>query len=559
MLYYPAKGGTFMKLKSSLAEGILLDRLQKVRANFYDKIDETVHAATYDPIERDEAYAEPEFTGKFMDICARYYERDGDARALAKGMAVVESIQKNIRADGYLGMLAAGNELRKFSVWNHAFTLYGLTRMYDVTGDPAIKALVIRAADWVYNAYAGENPPDILEASNKGSQNITCFFAMLRAYEVTGERQYLDFVGRMIAYCESTDMNLLSFESILALRSRKGIEMLVVYLGVLKYGILTGEERAINAAKCYFDEVAATQIRNTGNGTIREDWTENGNAARLMPTEDKPNETCVAVGIIELAVSLFYTFQEPKYLDVIERTLFNHICGSLEKGGSDLAYYQGNYGKKIYRTDGGAYQCCRYRGFTLFSYLETMLYHFAGDTLTPILYAASEFACDGVTCKQTTAFPAEGEITFAISTNRPLRLRMRLPVWCESHSLTVDGEACALAPTGQYLTVSLAAGAHTVTLSLAETLTVRRHEIDGKPYLSAEYGPLLLAQDTHYGGELWQPLAADAAFERVDPHGEAIVKFTSTDTTLVDFASAGGNDPEKDTYTVFIPEKGCRI
>jgi hypothetical protein len=25
--------------------------------------------------------------------------------------------------------------------------------------------------------------------------------------------------------------------------------------------------------------------------------------------------------------------------------------------------------------------------------------------------------------------------------------------------------------------------------------------------------------------------------------------------TLVDFASAGGNDPENDLYTVFIPEK----
>ncbi|MBQ8858613.1 MAG: glycoside hydrolase family 127 protein [Clostridia bacterium] len=544
-----------MEQASFLTGGVLYDRLQKVRANFYDKIDENIHAATYDRVERDEAYAEPEFTGKFMDICARYFERDGDGRALAKGMTVVESIQKNIREDGYLGMLGAGNELRKFSVWNHAFTLYGLTRMYDVTGDPAIKDLVIRAADWVYNAYAGENPPDILEASNKGSQNITCFFAMLRAYEVTGERKYLDFVGKTIAYCESTDMNLLSFESILSLRSRKGIEMLVVYLGVLKYGLLAGEGRAVDAAKRYFDEVAATQIRNTGNGTIREDWTENGNAPRLMPTEEKPNETCVAVGIIELAISLFYTFPEPKYLDVIEKTLFNHICGSLEKGGSDLAYYQGNYGKKIYRTDGGAYQCCRYRGFTLFSYLETMLYRFEGDTLTPILYAASEFACDGVTCKQITDFPASGDITFEINANRPITLRMRVPVWCETYALAVDGEEITLLPEGQYLSVSLAAGAHTVSLTLTEALTVHRHEIDGKPYLSATYGPLLLAQDTHYGGDLWQPLSADAPFARTAPNGEAIVKLTAGDRTLVDFASAGGNAPEKDTYTVFIPQK----
>ena len=544
-----------MKQNSSLVGGVLYDRFLKVRANFYDKIDEAVHAATYDRVARDEAYAEPEFTGKFMDICAYYYGREGDERALRKGMAVVESIKQGIREDGYLGMLGAGNELRKFSVWNHAFTLYGLTRMYDVTGDPAIRALIVRAADWVYNSYAGENPPDILEASNKGSQNITCFFAMLRAYEVTGDRKYIDFVGKMLDYCEGTDMNLLSFESILSLRSRKGIEMIVVYLGILKYGLLTGNERAVNAARRYFDEIARTQIRNTGNGTVREDWTENGNAARLMPTEEKPNETCVAVGIVELAISLFYTFPEASYLDVIEKTLFNHMCGSLERSGSDLAYYQGNYGKKIYRTDGGAYQCCRYRGFTLFSYLNDMLYYFEGDTLIPILYASSSFAAEGVTCRQETDFPASGEITLHITNERPLTLRLRVPVWCENHKITLNGAVCCAPIEAQYLTLSLSAGTHTVHLSLEERTRVRRHEIDGKPYLSFTHGPLLMAQDTHFGGDLWQALSADTPFVKVAPSGEAIVKLTAGDRTLVDFASAGGNDPDRDAYTVFIPEK----
>ena len=128
------------KAFSSLTRGVLYDRFAKVRANFYDKIDEKVHAATYEG-EHELKYAEPEFTGKFMDICARYYEREGDERALNKGMAVVNSIEKNIRADGYLGMLGEGNELKMFSVWNQSFTLYGLTRMYDATDDEKIKTL----------------------------------------------------------------------------------------------------------------------------------------------------------------------------------------------------------------------------------------------------------------------------------------------------------------------------------------------------------------------------------------------------------------------------------
>ena len=201
----PERNYIMNKAISWLTEGVLFDRFSKVRENFYEKIDENIHAATYVG-EQVLKYAEPEFTGKFMDICARYYEREGDERALRKGMAVVDSIEKNIRADGYLGMLGEGNELQMFSVWNQSFTLYGLTRMYDATGDGKILALVRRAADWIVNCFSGEGHPDILNATNKGSQHISCLYPILRAYEVTGDRKYLDFVGDVIDYCETTDI-----------------------------------------------------------------------------------------------------------------------------------------------------------------------------------------------------------------------------------------------------------------------------------------------------------------------------------------------------------------
>ena len=536
------------KFFSHLTDGILYDRFSKVRDNFYTKIDENIHAATYEG-EHDLKYAEPEFTGKFMDICARYYEREGDERALKKGMAVVNSIKKNIRDDGYLGMLGEGNELKMFSVWNQSFTLYGLTRMYDATGDSEIKALVAKAADWIFNTFTGEGHPDILDATNKGSQHISCLFPMLRSYEVTGDKKYLDFVGDVINYCETTNMNLLSFDSILTLRSQKGIEMIVVYLAVLKYGLLTNNEKAVKAVERYFEEVRTTQIRNTGNGTIYESWTENGNAPRLMPTEEKPNETCVAVGIVELASALFHVFPEAKYLDVIEKTLFNHMCGSLEKSGSDLAYYQGNYGRKIYRTAGGAYQCCRYRGFTLFSYLNDMLYYLGNDTLIPMVYTSSELDKDGVFCKQSTDYPKSGNIDFEIKCVRPITLKLRVPDWCESYKLSEKAELC-----DGYLTLNLPAGESKITLALEEKAVINSHEIDGKPYLSVGYGPMLMAHDTHFGGEQWQALDTNTKFVRADAKDEAIIRLDSDEMTLVDFASAGGNDPEKDTYTVFIPK-----
>jgi DUF1680 family protein len=226
------------------------------------------------------------------------------------------------------------------------------------------------------------------------------------------------------------------------------------------------------------------------------------------------------------------------------------MCGSLEKSGSDLAYYQGNYGRKIYRTAGGAYQCCRYRGFTLFSYLNDLLYRFDGETLIPMIYTSSEFSAGGVGCTQSTSYPKSGEITFKIKSDRALTLKLRIPAWCKEYSLDTDAELC-----GGYLCVRLEAGESEVHLTLVRRAEITPCEIDGKSYVEVNYGPLLMAHDTHFGGELWQSLSAGAVFEERDGEDEAMVKLVTDGMTLVDFASAGGNDPENDTYTVFIPKK----
>ena len=61
--------------------------------------------------------------------------------------------------------------------------------------------------------------------------------------------------------------------------------------------------------------------------------------------------------------------------------------------------------------------------------------------------------------------------------------------------------------------------------------------------------------NTHFGGELWQPLDASEQFVRTDPKGDGMIKLCGREMTLIDFASAGSNDPQNDQYTVFIPKK----
>jgi hypothetical protein len=64
-----------------------------------------------------------------------------------------------------------------------------------------------------------------------------------------------------------------------------------------------------------------------------------------------------------------------------------------------------------------------------------------------------------------------------------------------------------------------------------------------------------MAHDTHFGGELWQTISPEAMPSLCEANGIELLRMEADGMTLVDFASAGGNDPDNDLYTVFIPEK----
>lgn len=537
-----------MRGRARLQGGFLKEAYDKVRENFYRRIDPAVHATVYSGI-HDVTYAEPEFTGKYLDLCARAFEEDGNPEILSRARRVAENIVENQREDGHITSYERGKETEWFSFWNQSFTVYGLLRMYEVTGDEFYLTPARRATDFMIDFFTRDGAPSLLDAINQGSQHISAFYSVAKLAALTGEKKYLDFLTWALDTLEGTDMNLLSFRDILALRSKKGIEMLVVYLGVLLYGELTGDTRATDAARRYWREVTDTQIRNTGNGTVVEFWTEGGNRDRFMPTEEKPNETCVAVGYTELSLALFFKDGGAEYLDAIEKTLYNHMAGSISPDGRDFAYYQGNFGKKIFRKAEGLYQCCRYRGYTLFSYLPTFLVRDTGDTVTPILYTPFSYEAEDFSLTLQTEYPKNGEVRLSLK-GAPRTLLLRVPGTAAGARLRVCGKESSLPVEEGYFRIPFAGGESTVELSLDLPVVPHPTEIDGKEYVYFTKGPLLLAEDTHFGGDLSLPLPDAAPVALVPEKTLALVKVG--DRTLIDFASAG-TFGEDDTYTVYLP------
>ncbi len=545
------KGADTMN-KVKLTSGVLSDCYENVRKNILENISPDVHAETYVG-DHDSVYAEPEFTGKYLDICMQYLKRGESPEKLrAAAEKVTESIFKNQKPNGNIACLT--NDEGWFSVWNQTFTVLGLLSCYRVLGDKRLLDSAMKSADWVIERYGRDDLPTILDSVNDGSEHISFILPMAMLFDATKEKRYGDFLDKLFDYLETTKMNLISFDNILDLMSKKGIEMLVIYLGVLYYGRIIGREEYINAAERYFKQVNDTQIRNTGNGTLVEFWKQNGNAPANIPIEEKPNETCVGVGFSELAFMLFWESEEALYLDAIEKTLFNHILGSMDASGTDFGYYQGNYGTKVFKTAGGYYQCCRYRGYCYFSHLPDMLYKYDGKTLIPCIYTASSFESDGVSVIQKGNYPVSGELTFDVESEKPLTLKLRIPKWCGAYLVRLNGKALNLKNENGFVTLDLPCGKSCAELTLKLDTVVEYGDIDEKKYASVTRGPLLMSIDSM--------LCDDGAeydcggFEEIPTDGEHLVMIKRGDLVLSDYSSAGRVHPGVDTFRVWIPVKG---
>lgn len=533
-------------MRTEITDGIISEQYQSLKKYFVNKISVDDHVKTYTIASSNLGYADPEFTGKYIDVCMHYYKNEGDKRALENAKKVIDSIIANQRADGYLGCLEKGAELIGFSIWSQGFTILGMLSYAEVTGDKNVVDAALKCGQYIANAFIGDGGADIFEAENGGSEHITVLYSMVKLWKKTNDDIIKSFIDHIINRCENSSMNIISFDNILELMSTKGIEMIVVYLGLLEYGKTFKDEAAIEAVRRYWKQIYDTQIRNTGNGTVNECWCEGGNKPAFLPIEGKPNETCVAVGWIELSLALFWTRQDVEYLSAIEKTFFNHMLASVSAEGDDFAYYQSNYGQKITHTSKNAYKCCRYRGYTLFSCLPELLYYTDKSTIIPTLYVSSEYEDEGVTIKCKSDYPANGHIEFDVNARENKKLCLRIPDFVEKYNVYINGVLEEIYHNDGFVCIEVC-GNMKITLEFIYSPIINSVEINGDLYDEVIYGPLLLASDTHYSKDV--SVGNEIKKEEAD---YSIVHFKYKGIALVDYASAGSCDPEKDRYSVWI-------
>ncbi len=543
----------------TLTHGFLTEIYEKCNRHFLSGIDPQLHATAYIGEHAGIAFAESEFAGKYMDICVRLYRYTGDALHLQHAVQVAQSAVDNQRADGYIGGYERGREWNNFSVWNQAFTMIGLLSVWEASGEEIFFAAAERCAAYIAHHFLDSRDDDILNAVNNGSQHLAVLVPMAMLYAKTEKPIYRNFFEYVFDRMRHSDNNFVEFSGIFALRSKKAIENFCCLIGMEMYSAMTDNTAIHEAVKGYWREVGETQIRETGNGSIKELWTENGNAPAFLPIEERPNETCVAVGWAELNGLLFRREQQARCLDEIERTLFNHILGSLDADCTDLAYYQPNFGKRITRTAQDMYKCCRYRGFSAIACIPEHLFWETDGTVIPMIYTNALFESEHICIREETEYPFEGKIRFTVKGEGTLRLR--IPAWCGCHTVTQNGKELTSPCRDGFVDLSGAWQGDEIVLDLHTEQRYKKAVIDGEGHVGITYGSVVCVLLGRKTDEVLQARLDASRAPQQRERGQYRLHFFADGSQsgspetleIADYASAGKANRDEE-YTVWIKE-----
>ena len=198
--------------------------------------------------------------------------------------------------------------------------------------------------------------------------------------------------------------------------------------------------------------------------------------------------------------------------------------------------------------------------------LPKLMYKYDGNDIIPILYCENGYElAEGLQITCQTDYPQNGILKYTVKnkTGDDKILKLRIPSWCEDWDCAISGDKTYEVSDG-FINIAIGEGETVVDLNFVMEVQAEMSMIDGEDFYDFHYGPLLLVHDRHNGTTLkesrYDPDSAMIQSDTsvwncwdADKTGSwYLVQFTCGSLNLVDYASAGRADTEKDLFKTYI-------
>jgi uncharacterized protein len=218
-----------------------------------------------------------------------------------------------------------------------------------------------------------------------------------------------------------------------------------MYSGMADVAALTGDQAYVHAIDKIWDNVASKKLYITGGIGARSSGEAFG-ANYELPNMTAYNETCAAVGNDFWNHRLFLLHADSKYIDVLERTLYNGAISGVSLDGKTFFYPNPlESAGQHERSPWFGTACCPSNITRFVASMPGYVYAQRAREIYVNLFVAStaEIKLDnGGTVKiaQETHYPWDGVVKMTITPDQagPFRMKVRIPGWARNQPVPSD-------------------------------------------------------------------------------------------------------------------------
>jgi uncharacterized protein len=370
----------------------------------------------------------------------------------------IDKIAAAQQKDGYINTYYTLNGLDKrwtdmsmHEDYNGGHLIEAAVAYYQATGKRKLLDVAIKFADH-FDSLFGPGKRHWVT----GHQELE--LALVKLYKVTQNKKYLDHAKWLLderghkyaqGYTWTEWKDTAYAQDVKPVKEQTeitghAVRAMYMYTGAADVAALTGDEGYMNAMKTVWEDVVYRNMYITG-GIGSSGNNEGFSIDYDLPNEQAYCETCASVGMVFWNQRMNLLTGESKYLDVLERSLYNGALDGLSLSGDRFFYGNplASNGRHSRREWFGT-ACCPANIARLVSSLGDYIYNKSSDAVWVNLYVSSQTKLsinkNNINIEQKSNYPWDGDITVNVNPDKKSKfsLMLRVPGWATGQTVPGD-------------------------------------------------------------------------------------------------------------------------
>jgi DUF1680 family protein len=365
-------------------------------------------------------------------------------------------------------------EILSHELYNLGHLYEAAVAHYQATGKRNLLDIAIRTANLLCDTFGPGK-----QAIWPGHQIVE--MGLVKLYRVTGDERYLNLAKFMLdvrGAKNASEYNQ-SWKPVIEQTEAVGhaVRATYMYSGMADVAAMTGDMPYVHAIDAIWNNVVGKKLYITG-GIGATGAGEAFGANYELPNLTAYNETCASIGNDFWNQRLFLLHGDAKYVDVLERTLYNGLLSGVSLDGESFFYQNpleslGRYG----RSPWFGVACCPGNITRFMASVPGYMYALGDNALYVNLYAASSadvrIGDRKVKVVQDTRYPWDGHVNIAVDPDQPAEfaVKLRVPGWARNepvpsnlyHFADAVNAPVTLAVAGSEIPMQLDKGYVTIT------------------------------------------------------------------------------------------------